>query len=333
MKITADARSASAAVSSSCAMFSIRKWLLRSLGLLIFTFLMTRVDLGQIGEHIRQADLGLVVAALLLTFPFFAVKGRRWQLLLNAFGIFIAYRRAFSLYLLGLFAGHQTPGQIGEMVKVYYLRRASSSPWLSAWSIVLDRLLDLGLLVVLAVPALWVFNPLVSVHLPLWATLIMLGVMVAFLTMSQAARKRSGGLAFATYHWIRKRIHNLLAIDEGQSSNVVRQVPWASVIGLTVMSSIVNYIRFYLLLVSLHLEIPMLHFVTGLALVWLVSLLPISVAGIGTRDLALVALFSPLGISGELALSFSFLILGLYLFQMILGLTAWLVQASSAGRD
>ena len=58
----------------------------------------------------------------------------------------------------------------------------------------------------------------------------------------------------------------------------------------------------------------------------IIALVPISIAGIGTRDLALIVLFSEIGYAKEDAISFSIIILIMYLFTAIIGLISWLIN-------
>jgi len=57
------------------------------------------------------------------------------------------------------------------------------------------------------------------------------------------------------------------------------------------------------------------------------GLLPISIAGIGTREAAYILVFNDLGFSNELAISYSVLILIIcYLFNVVWGFPAWLLE-------
>ncbi len=58
----------------------------------------------------------------------------------------------------------------------------------------------------------------------------------------------------------------------------------------------------------------------------LCTLLPISIAGIGTRDVSLVLLFSCLGLGREQALAFSFLTLGLVIVHALIGWLSLVLQ-------
>ncbi|MFQ5685036.1 MAG: lysylphosphatidylglycerol synthase transmembrane domain-containing protein [Candidatus Scalindua sp.] len=318
--------------SSSRFVAALRKWGVRSIGLFAFAFLITRIDINQVITGVIQANPVLVFVAFSLTFPFFAIKSWRWQSLLNSLGLFISYPKVYLLYMIGLFAGLLTPGQVGEMVKVYYIKRSGGSIWMSGLSIVLDRLLDLGLLVVLTIPVFWVFDDIVTINLST-RVLVVLAAITALFFIFKDVRKRVIYFINFCYSWIIQKIKKKYNIESMGNLNILKRIPYSSVITLTALAYAINYLRFYLLLAALQVQIPLLHLIVGLALVWLVGTLPISVAGIGTRDLALITVFSHLGIRSELAISFSFLILGLYLFQMIVGFLFWIIKGDKLDLD
>jgi uncharacterized membrane protein YbhN (UPF0104 family) len=95
----------------------------------------------------------------------------------------------------------------------------------------------------------------------------------------------------------------------------------------------INLVRFYLLLLALGLALPLDAFVFGTSLANLVGLLPISIAGIGTRDTVLTLVFQSGGQSPGDALAYSALILAIaYGLNLLLGFPAWLACTSTAER-
>jgi uncharacterized membrane protein YbhN (UPF0104 family) len=79
---------------------------------------------------------------------------------------------------------------------------------------------------------------------------------------------------------------------------------------------------------AVSLGLPLSLWQTGacFCLSTLFTLIPISVAGIGTRELAMVYLFACLQLPSEEALAFSFLLLGFLLTHSLIGFLALLVK-------
>jgi uncharacterized protein (TIRG00374 family) len=99
---------------------------------------------------------------------------------------------------------------------------------------------------------------------------------------------------------------------------------WIWILILSTVSQFLHYLAIYLLMLALGLFLPL-----GLALaiiisVTLISMLPVSPSGIGTRDMALIFWFQIINISLEQALALSVLMLVLYLVWRLAGLIVYL---------
>ncbi len=69
----------------------------------------------------------------------------------------------------------------------------------------------------------------------------------------------------------------------------------------------------YLIALSLGSTTPLVNFFMFLPIIWLISMLPVSINGIGLREGAFVYLFTSIGMSTEMALAIS----TLFLFQLV----------------
>ncbi|MFN0072779.1 MAG: YbhN family protein [Chloroflexota bacterium] len=308
----------------------ISRWLIRLVGVGLFVLVLSRLELAQLGQLLRRTD-GLAVAlAIVLVFPFFVLKSWRWQLLLKRAGIHVSLWRSLWLYFVGLFAGYATPGQVGEAVKAVYLARAGHPMGPALATIALDRILDMLLLVLLAIPGVLFVGETLGMD-----RLFTLGALLAGLfglLMSVWAIITPGvfrPLLGALYRipMLGKRFEALLGnssfhADLGLAMIVRSPALWL----LTVAAYVVHYIRFYILLLALNITAPppVLAFVATLALVSVVALIPITVMGVGTRDGVLVLAAGGLGLTQEEAVGFSLLILVTYLANLVIGLVCWL---------
>lgn len=298
-------------------------WGIHSIGVTLFIYIVIKLDAANIIKNISTARLSYIVAGYCLTFPFLAAKSFRWRIVLEAYGIFISYGQASILYLIGLFTGHATPGQIGELARVYYLRRLGHSSLSSGMSILIDRLSDIMLLIILNIPIIWIFKDIVGIQVSTPAIFMVFLIFTTAIIIFIVFYKEIGFKLGSVYEWFIQKFEDKTGAEIKNNLFLFKKIPLFSVAFLTVISYAFNFFRLYLLLVSLDVRLPLLYLVSGLALVSLISLLPISVAGMGTRDITLIAIFSHLGIRSEIAISYSFLILGLYLFQFILGFFSW----------
>jgi uncharacterized protein (TIRG00374 family) len=95
----------------------------------------------------------------------------------------------------------------------------------------------------------------------------------------------------------------------------------------TLVALALNYVRFYLLLAALGLTLPMASFIFGVSLASFVGLLPVTIFGLGLREIVLVQVFQDAGRTAEAAIAFSALILLVaYLLNIAWGFAAWVLE-------
>ena len=93
---------------------------------------------------------------------------------------------------------------------------------------------------------------------------------------------------------------------------------------LSIIAILLILLRSYFLALSLDIKMTFITLSACLSVVALIQMIPITIFGVGTRDLTLIYLFPLLGFSNEAALSFSFLLLVFVLMHSFLGLILWL---------
>ena len=299
-------------------------WLLRVSGLFILARLLRQVHLETVLELLRGLHTGWLLGAVVITVPFFLVKSWRWRAILRGLGIEIPSRMALQMYGAGLFVGQITPGQLGEIIRAHFLWRRGYDGVLAAGSVVVDRALDLALLVGVALPgAVLVLGR--GQGLLMYAVVVGVAAALFVLRPVQWWRVLSNWLhSFPSVERAAMRIDELL-VTLGRAFRTPTTI-WAVALA-SVLALALNILRFYLLLLALGLTLPAGGFIFGVALANLVGLLPITVAGVGTRDAVLLLVFEQAGRPGEGAIAFSLLILLLaYGLNLIWGFLAWLLE-------
>jgi glycosyltransferase 2 family protein len=300
---------------------SARGWL-RLLGvvLLVALVLIFKIDLAQTAALIVRSDPLDVALAVILFIPFLAAKAWRWQIILRDLNISISFGEAVKLYALGLGAGMMTPGQVGDAVKVTYLRERGLGRALL--SVLLDRLWDVLVLLLLAGSGALLFWQQLEGE---WLAIGLLAVGTAALLAITASRGAQRGL-LKLFTRLRRSQAGAIAFEPVQLSpvQIVRQF------GLTLLATALVYIRYYLLTSALNVHLDMIPFVAAMSLATVAALLPISVSGLGTRDAALLLVAGSIGITREQALGVSALILFLSVLNGLVGFGVWLFQSNRA---
>ncbi len=307
------------------------RWAVRAFGTALLIFFLTRLNLdpGKIWDDLTHANLWLVLLSVVLVFPFIAIKAWRWQLILKDLGMAQKFGPAYRLYAIGLSAGSFTPGQAGDAIKAFYLRDRGFPLGRALVSIVLDRLFDLAVLILLAASGLLFLGADFAGELPV-LILLLGGTLAGLIALSLPGLRgwllKTGLKIFL----LRKSSQNSnLQNEEREAEEQLRPVNFLPVFGATLAASLLALFRIWLLALALNLNLNFIQVVAVSSLATVVSLIPISVGGIGARDLVLVAILEKLGYLREKAISLSSFILLLNLVNLVVGYLIWQMRPQS----
>lgn len=299
-----------------------RKWGPRLVGLLLFVIVLRSVGVGRVWTALREADPWLFLIASVALFPFIVVKSLRWAGLAAGLGSArIGWFEAFRLYCIGLWWGQATPGQAGDFVKAWYLRRHGGALAPALTSCILDRLFDFVALFALSGAALFVYaDGGRSIVLVVALLALVVGAIAAIVT----ERWRTPLLAFLarlTPRPIRERLAKIellrsLAELRLDARQLLPATAW------TLASWAISLFRVWLCFIALDVRLPFADFMILTLLQAIASL--VSIGGVGTRDAVMVAFLDRYGYDGGQAIAISFLILGLNLVNILPGFFFWL---------
>ncbi|PWT88794.1 MAG: hypothetical protein C5B54_10040 [Acidobacteria bacterium] len=288
-----------------------KNWL-RLIGIALLIFLLSRINLQEMLSALRQAALPLVLLAVIANVPQIFLKAIRWRQLLRSQGIEYAAIPAMLSYFGSIFIGLLTPGRLGELVKAAHVSHDCNIPKARAFSSVLvDRLFDLYALMILGGAALLSqhtgMDKKNAIAFALSAAVLVIPLIV-FLKFP----------IFSENSWIGQMRISLLEL----------KLP-AILIGslLTIIAYAIFFEQCYLLAQSLMLNATFLQISYAVALGSLVTLIPISISGLGTREAAIMSYLKTIGISPAASIGFSLLIfLTFYVAGGLMGAIAWYIK-------
>lgn len=278
---------------------------LRLIGPATALALLWRVDLREIAASLAEVRWQPLALSLALAAPLFVAKAWRWRLLLRACGQPISLGEASWLYTISAGAGALTPGAVGDFWKG--LSPAVGRPAIGLWTSALDRLYDVAVLLLLGlgISTAWLHQ-----GAPRRLALALLG---AGALAVWAARGRLLGLAAS------------LLPRFPQSAEALHRSATAAA-AATAVATLVAFGRFELLVAALGLSPGWTQIFVAFVLSSGVAALPLSVAGLGTRDLALVGYLSGCGVSPADAIALSSLCLLLFLWNGVIAGCLWFAK-------
>ena len=305
--------------------FIYNKWLFRLVGVIIFAYILYKIDIAQTYLLLTSTNKFYLLPVVLLFPVLIGIKAWRWLLIIKAQKIKSSYIGAFLAYLSSFVIGIVTPGRAGELIKVNYLINRGHSFGKSFFSVLLDRLLDIGFVLLVGYFGILLFFfsafKLQIVFVGCAALLVLL--IAIFLRRKKYIRK----FVFACF--VPDKVKEKIALVFSEMSEGIRDinfVSWSKASLYTVLSWMVYYFQIYLLALSLRIDISFIQIAIFISAVGILNLLPISISGIGVRDVSLVFFFSQIGRSREQAIALSCLILFLTFISAIISLVAWWVK-------
>ncbi len=298
------------------------------LGIFLFIIILSKVNLEDVLTNIKNVKLFYLAIAALCGFPVLLTKSFCWNYLKKKQGIHYSQKDSFLMYGVGLYISSVTPGRIGEVSRILYLKKDGHSLGKSLVSLILDRLSDFAFLLTFLF-----FSSLLFLNFFNRQILISLIVILFLLFLLFVLLKSIPIKSFL------KKLFYILIPDKYQKSwkinsqdfiddiKIYRFKDYLIVFLITAFSWLFYYIQMYIVAQSANIaNIPILHLSIILTVVGFVTLIPISISGIGTRDAALIFFLTPFLIPQEQIIVFSSMILVMYLFHTLIGFVCWLIK-------
>ncbi len=296
-------------------------YLLRLTGIVLLLFILTRVDLPDVWGQLQQCRLPVVVLAIVLILPQVAIRAYRWQGLMARSSIACPWRQSLVFYFKGIFIGLVTPGRLGEFAKGVFLKQSGiAAISRSLPSVLVDRFLDLVVLMTLALMALPHFERIP--HADTFSALA-LGAMTALtaLGLFWLAASRQLFVIAARFksrlgaNWSGTLDEFVTGCRALISKGLLVSLMW------TVGGYAVFFLQTHAIGIALGLPADFMTIARVVSISILVGFIPITFAGLGTRDAVLIFLFGLADIDQASALSFA--ILYIFVNVICLGLISF----------
>lgn len=312
----------------------MKKWCYRAIGPVVFLILLIRIDVSAIAMTLGKASIWPVILAYLLFIPSLVVRTVRWRALMSPQNIHIGFGEAFSAYAFSIFVGVVTPGRLGEFSKAFYLKRKGHSIGVSFFSVLLDRFFDIGFLLAFGAAAIFVLLEfsVVSEKILSWLIVLFLLIMGSFWFL------RKNRYSQWTARLLRTMVPETVKQRGGEEwRNLWREFKLISSglfiksLFLTILAWGINYLAIYLFGEGLGFGMNYMIMACIAAVCSLVTLIPVSIMGLGTRDAALILMLGQYGIPEAGAVAFSTLILSMLLFNAIICSFSLLIPGVRSG--
>ncbi len=280
-----------------------------ALVIIIFVFSRLKIDPAMVWSRVKQANIGLLLAAGVVYYFALFVRGLRWKMMLSRVGIDEKHGYAmpgpfgmFHIIFLSWFANCVVPARLGDAYRSFLLKQKNKASFgTSLGTILAERLIDLvTLIMVLLAAGIVVFGTKVP-HRAEQAFLLGAGVVVIGVIgviVLWLGRERFE-------QWIPDRFtHHYQRLSHGIFQILKRPIPYAAIGAALWMC---DGVRVLLVAWALHYHLTLPEATVVALLSALATAIPLTPGGAGTVEAFMIIMLPWVGIKGDAAAALALL--------------------------
>jgi hypothetical protein len=284
-------------------------------------FLLKKVDLGAAWEVGKAVDPWMFTASLALLVLQVGLCALRWQRVIKSLGSHLSLAQATEIFWIGNFFGLALPGAVGgDAIRMWKTHRAGMALSVAINSVMLERaatVMGLVILVTITQPllagrlndvsGLWVF-PALTV-----AGVAGLGVLCLLDRFPVSLRR-----------W--KLIRGFVQLAHDTRLVFLKPGNMLPTMAIALVGHVNLALGVWVLAVGLGAPVSIIDSLVLVPPVILITTLPISIAGLGVRELAMVKIFGFIGVAEPTAMAMSVLFFIVTVITALPGGLAWLLS-------
>jgi len=296
------------------------KKLLPIIGIIILIYIITTLDLNKIYEVFLSIDPLYSFFCFFAIVPIVILTNIQWQILLKKQKIKVSFFYSLKNIFIGYFYGFISPGGLGAYTRALYLEQESKSPLPKCLSNIIifnttNYISSLFLGVIGAIILSSIF-PYLFVFIII--LIIIIVSMLLFLLKKEKSKifftKIIKIRIFAT---VKDRLINSL---DSFYEDIPRFKDIIIIFIISIISWFISTAELFFISKLFNIEISFFYFIFIIIVAEFIASIPISIYGLGTREVTLITIFSFFGVVPENILSLSlFWFVIIWLFPSIIG--------------
>jgi glycosyltransferase 2 family protein len=287
------------------------------IGIILILLLFYFVSPAAIIQSLQSINPLFLVGAVLVYACTFLILTIRWRIIVEHMGGYIPLNEAYQAFAGGVLYSDFTPGRVGDLTRAVLIKERLGIQT-GVISVMIDRYIDIIVLMGLGVTALVILSSrFVSVF-----PLIALGILIViFIGVTILLYQRS----WIIYSMIQKIPVQCVReaagyLQDGLSEFRDGKIIIAKGVCLTIIAWVTHALRVFLIALGLGYALPIPDLFLILPLISTLSLIPITISGLGLVEGGLMAVIGNYGVPLAAALSIAVIDRGLtMLFHFIVG--------------
>ena len=286
---------------------------------LIF-FIFRSIDFNRILTVLGDIDYRYFLTALIITTVNLIIGAYRWKVILKVGEIDLQFKNILSLYFVGFFFNTFVPGNIGgDILRGYDVRQVSGKSKESFISVLMDRFIALFSLVLVCLVSCFFSKQVIAnkgIFFFILGFFSISSLALIFFLNSNIMRKFGFVLKIFNHRnmdaKIKEAYHHILDY-KGRKDIIV------PVFLISVFSHIVLILSIYILSLSISSTVSIKYFFLFVPIIIFLSMIPITISGLGIREGGFAYFFAIVGMPKESALLISLLLFTLLVLNGLFG--------------
>lgn len=297
--------------------------------------IVSKVNLDDVWQAFARADKLLIAIAFLLYFVGMCIIALRWKILLAVQGVTAGFFTLVKSMMVAIFFNNFLPSTIGgDAMRAYDTWKMGGGKTQSVSIVFIDRLFGIFTLFIFALLALLATSVEVSYipNIRLWIVMaVMAGCIGIYILFFQAAAisqylhsKDLSGVV-GTVKRVLEKIFDVFAVYNDKPAVLF------SALALSVLLQLNVILHYYLLALSLGIDISLLAMFIIVPVAIVVMMIPVSINAIGIREAIFVTMFGLYGVSNADALAFAWMSFVLITILGVIGGIVFMLRKKVTG--
>jgi len=293
------------------------------LTLAAFWFVFRGVDFGYLRDIVINQDHWMVFVCAFLMLCQLGIGASRWRMILSALSgageKVLSQVAALRIYYISVFFSCCLPGAVaGDVVRVWLCRGEDIPMPITIHSVIIDRVMALGALMLMVVATLPMLGNAVGFNTSILLPLILLAGIFGLWLLFRIDRWLAPVKHIRMVHWLLYFVSSLRLILTRPSIAIIS-------LASALLGHIVYCAAVYVLARSLSIDITLLQCIMVMPPVLLATTLPISIGGWGVREAGTVGMLALIGIAKGPALMLSIQVGIIYMLTSLPASILWLM--------
>jgi uncharacterized protein (TIRG00374 family) len=275
--------------------------ILIAVGLFYYLF-KTKVPLDEVIQNIKNLNIMYFSIIIILFFIFYLTFSLRWNFLLKAQGIYISESRSYLYLLISFFFNNFLPSGLGmDLIRSAYAGEKENFEKAFGASI-MERILGMIGMMIIGVFAIFSGKSEFIKLSILYLGLILLTILIYYFFTSLKVE------------WLKEKLISIRLFNLGKSIRefyraikIYKSKKRTIIIGIaySVLVQMIITLINYLIAKGLSIPVPLSALLAFIPLITIISLIPLTINGLGLRETAYVYFFSSINIAASEAFSIS----------------------------